>query len=155
MKPGDDHIYAIFGASGDLTKRKLVPALYSLFMQKLLPDDFALVGVSRSRLSVEEFRDYMKSAITEFKEIDDDSGIGDFVRKLYYKPILFDEVSSYGNSTDYRAFFADNADRWQHGFLPFHASKPVRHHPAAPGGCGTSTPGGWLETADHRETFRL
>ncbi len=40
-------IIAIFGASGDLTKRKLVPALYNLFLDRQLPDQFEFIGVSR------------------------------------------------------------------------------------------------------------
>ena len=88
-------IYVIFGASGDLTKRKLVPALYSLFVQKLLPPNFALLGVSRSAISTEGFREAMKSAILEFKEIDDASEIDAFIQRLYYTPIQFDDVSTY------------------------------------------------------------
>ena len=91
----DSLCYVIFGASGDLTKRKLVPALYSLFVQKLLPERFALLGVSRSVITNEEFRDAMKSAISEFREIDDVSGIDEFIQKLFYTTIRFDEVSAY------------------------------------------------------------
>jgi len=95
MNISDSHIYIIFGASGDLTKRKLVPALYSLFIQKLLPERFALLGVSRSQTTNEEFRENMKSAINEFKEINDASRIDDFIQKLYYTTIQFDDVSDY------------------------------------------------------------
>jgi glucose-6-phosphate 1-dehydrogenase len=95
MIDNESHIYVIFGASGDLTKRKLVPALYSLFVQDLLPEKFALLGVSRSELADDEFRLAMKSAINEFKEIDDIARIDDFVAKIYYEPIKFDDASSY------------------------------------------------------------
>lgn len=95
MKGNDSHIYVIFGASGDLTKRKLVPALYSLFVQGLLPDKFALLGVSRSEFTDDEFRIAMKSAINEFKEIDNTAKIDDFVTKIYYELIKFDEASTY------------------------------------------------------------
>ena len=95
MKGNDSHIYVIFGASGDLTKRKLVPALFSLFVQGLLPDKFALLGVSRSEFTDDEFRNAMKSAINEFKEIDNTAKIDDFVTKIYYEPIKFDEASTY------------------------------------------------------------
>ena len=47
----------IFGASGDLTKRKLVPALYNLAQQRLLPDSFAIVGVATSELGTDAFRE--------------------------------------------------------------------------------------------------
>ena len=56
----------IFGASGDLTKRKLFPALYSLAYRRLLPENFAIVGVSRSEESDDEFRERMKEAVTEY-----------------------------------------------------------------------------------------
>jgi glucose-6-phosphate 1-dehydrogenase len=56
----------IFGASGDLTRRKLFPALYSLALRGLLPEKFGLVGVARSEESDDEFRDRMKHAVQEF-----------------------------------------------------------------------------------------
>src|ERR671925_1414739 len=56
----------IFGASGDLTKRKLFPALYSLALRNLLPEEFAVVGVARTETSDEDFRERMKSAVQEF-----------------------------------------------------------------------------------------
>jgi glucose-6-phosphate 1-dehydrogenase len=56
----------IFGASGDLTKRKLFPALYSLAYRQLLPENFAVVGVSRSEETDEAFRDRMREAVQEF-----------------------------------------------------------------------------------------
>ncbi|HUH22162.1 MAG TPA: glucose-6-phosphate dehydrogenase, partial [Gaiellaceae bacterium] len=56
----------IFGASGDLTRRKLFPALYSLALRRLLPEKFGVVGVSRSEESDYEFRDRMKHAVQEF-----------------------------------------------------------------------------------------
>ncbi|MEI7980003.1 MAG: glucose-6-phosphate dehydrogenase [Bacteroidota bacterium] len=95
MNSNDSLIYVIFGASGDLTKRKLVPALYSLFIQKLLPEKFALLGVSRSSIDNNTFRESMKAAISEFREIDDTSGIDEFVRKVFYTEIQFDQVSTY------------------------------------------------------------
>ncbi len=49
-------IMVIFGASGDLTARKLVPALYDLAAQRRLPMEFAVVGISRSEMSHDEFR---------------------------------------------------------------------------------------------------
>jgi glucose-6-phosphate 1-dehydrogenase len=82
MNNNDNHIYVIFGASGDLTKRKLVPALYSLFAQDLLPERFVLLGVSITPLTNEEFRSGMKRAIKEFKEIDDTSKIDEFIQKI-------------------------------------------------------------------------
>jgi len=55
-KKPDSCVMAVFGASGDLTRRKLIPALYNLAAQKLLPEDFALVGLSRRALTDDQFR---------------------------------------------------------------------------------------------------
>ncbi len=56
----------IFGASGDLTRRKLVPALYNLALGRLLPPRFAVVGVARSDKTDGSFRAELKSAVSEF-----------------------------------------------------------------------------------------
>jgi glucose-6-phosphate 1-dehydrogenase len=56
-------VLVIFGASGDLTSRKLVPALYALAFRGLLPDRFAVVGAARTKESDDEFRDRMKEAV--------------------------------------------------------------------------------------------
>ena len=53
----------IFGASGDLTARKLVPALYDLMAQRRLPMEFAVVGVSRTQMSHDEFRKRLRKAL--------------------------------------------------------------------------------------------
>jgi glucose-6-phosphate 1-dehydrogenase len=57
--------FVIFGASGDLTQRKLLPALYSLAYRRLLPAQFSLLGVAMTAESDNEFRDRMKSAVQE------------------------------------------------------------------------------------------
>ena len=59
MKIPDPHIIVIFGASGDLTKRKLIPAIHQLYINHLLPDKFAIIGTSRTPLTDEEFRKRM------------------------------------------------------------------------------------------------
>ena len=55
-RKADSCVMAVFGASGDLTKRKLIPALYNLAAQKILPDGFALVGTARRAMTDDEFR---------------------------------------------------------------------------------------------------
>jgi glucose-6-phosphate 1-dehydrogenase len=61
----DPCVLVIFGASGDLTQRKLMPALYSLAFRRLLPEHFAVVGVSRTEMTTEEFRRQMREAVEE------------------------------------------------------------------------------------------
>ena len=65
MKKPDHQILVIFGASGDLTRRKLIPALYELFQQKLLPENFAVLGASRTEMSDDEFRNKMNEFLPE------------------------------------------------------------------------------------------
>ncbi|MGH7855519.1 MAG: glucose-6-phosphate dehydrogenase [Candidatus Binatia bacterium] len=78
-------VLVIFGASGDLTKRKLIPALYNLALEKRLPERFAVVGYARSEMTHESFRDKMSEAVKEFSR----TGLKDdvweqFVKTLYY-----------------------------------------------------------------------
>ena len=56
---------AIFGASGDLTQRKLMPALYALAYRNLLPREFAVVGVARTQMSTDDFRERMRQAVVD------------------------------------------------------------------------------------------
>jgi glucose-6-phosphate 1-dehydrogenase len=69
----DPCVLIIFGASGDLTHRKLFPALYALAIRHLLPERFAVVGSARSEMSTDEFRNQMRDAVQkhardEFRE---------------------------------------------------------------------------------------
>jgi len=56
----------VFGASGDLTRRKIFPAIYALAVRRLLPEHFGVVGVARSEETTEEFVERMKEAVQEF-----------------------------------------------------------------------------------------
>src|SRR5215212_9776768 len=80
-------VMVIFGASGDLTARKLVPALYDLASQRRLPLEFSVVGVSRTKMSHEEFRDKLHKALEEHRpgEISDDVWES-FASGIFYLP---------------------------------------------------------------------
>ena len=65
-KPVGPCALVIFGAGGDLTKRKLVPALYNLLRERLLPDEFAIVGVARHPIGVDGFRAKLEEDMKEF-----------------------------------------------------------------------------------------
>jgi len=93
MKQSESHILVIFGASGDLTKRKLIPALYELHTQQLLPEKLAVLGVSRTDLSDSDFREKMK----EFLSIQphNKKDIEDFLEHLYYQPLSTADSSEY------------------------------------------------------------
>lgn len=66
MERPDNCIMVIFGASGDLTKRKLVPALFNLYRQDLLPEKYAVLGVGRSEFTDDSFRDFMSENVSQF-----------------------------------------------------------------------------------------
>src|SRR5713226_4561988 len=84
-RPGDRCAMVIFGASGDLTKRKLLPALYNLARKKLLPQDFALIGCANQDISEDEFRKRVRSDLKEFGGATDDCSFCDWLlERLYY-----------------------------------------------------------------------
>jgi glucose-6-phosphate 1-dehydrogenase len=89
-------ILVIFGASGDLTQRKLVPALYQLKKENRLPAEMTIVGVARREWSHDYFREHSRQGIEEFSD-----GIGkeelwqDFAQGLFYCSGNMDEAASY------------------------------------------------------------
>jgi glucose-6-phosphate 1-dehydrogenase len=91
----DAGILVIFGASGDLTKRKLLPALFHLRQAGLLPKQFAIVGVARRPLG-DEFAADMRAGIVEFGGADaNDPKLDEFVQHISYFPLKFDDPSDY------------------------------------------------------------
>ncbi|RIJ48258.1 glucose-6-phosphate dehydrogenase [Maribellus luteus] len=89
MKQTENQILIIFGASGDLTKRKLIPALFELYKRKMLPEKFAVLGASRSQLSDEEFR----LRADEF--LDDHESLEDFKKMLFYQSVQNDTADDF------------------------------------------------------------
>jgi glucose-6-phosphate 1-dehydrogenase len=86
----------IFGASGDLTKRKLLPALYNLAKKNLLPKDFALVGCANQEISQDEFRSRVKNDLKEFAGATDDCGFCNWLlERLYYASGDFRDPAAY------------------------------------------------------------
>lgn len=82
---GDPWVMVIFGASGDLTKRKLIPALYNLARQNLLSKEFAVVGVARRGMSHEDFREKITQDMNQFATVSVDADLWQwFVQRLYY-----------------------------------------------------------------------
>jgi glucose-6-phosphate 1-dehydrogenase len=86
----------IFGATGDLAKRKLLPALYNLAHEGALPERFNLIGVSRSDHAHEEFRAQAQDAIKEFSRREPDPAVLDkLLEEVRYVPGTFDDASVY------------------------------------------------------------
>ncbi len=91
----------IFGASGDLTKRKLIPALYRLTQERLIPAEFAIIGSARQEMSNEEFREQMHEAVVKYSddEISDDVW-NSFASGLFYHQGDFRETASFESLRD-------------------------------------------------------
>jgi glucose-6-phosphate 1-dehydrogenase len=100
-------VIVIFGASGDLTARKLIPALYDLAAQRLLPLEFAVVGISRTELSHEEFRQRLRDALDEHRSgrVSDDVWAS-FSKSIFYlagdskKPETYEELKDFLRELD-------------------------------------------------------
>jgi glucose-6-phosphate 1-dehydrogenase len=90
-------IFTIFGITGDLAGRKLLPSLLNLYVKKLLPQKFAIVGFSRRPFNREEFREFIRGHMHikpgEYHEED----IKHFLDHMYYEQGLFDNPTSYAN----------------------------------------------------------
>ena len=87
----------IFGASGDLTRRKLIPALYNLALERLLPAGFSVIGFARQDMDTETFRERMRESVDEFsRRRPVDPAVWDsFAQGLFYVKGDFTDPSSY------------------------------------------------------------
>lgn len=90
-KIADPCVMVIFGATGDLTKRKLFPALYNLAKDDFLPHSFAIVGVGRQEMTSEEFRAQMIANLREFVTRPNEKIISWFEERTYYTGGDFDD----------------------------------------------------------------
>ena len=94
-------ILVIFGAAGDLTKRKLIPALYNLRKNDLLPDNFAIIGVARAEMSDEEFRSRLRDDMKEFATKKVESEAWDWIeQRLSYLSGDFDDEQTFTHLKD-------------------------------------------------------
>jgi glucose-6-phosphate 1-dehydrogenase len=91
-------VFVIFGASGDLTRRKLLPALYNLAVSRLLPPGMSIVGFALTEQSEDEFRKNMHDAVGEFsrRKPVDETVWSDFVSRLHYVSGKFEDPGNFG-----------------------------------------------------------
>lgn len=82
----DPCLIVIFGASGDLTKRKLIPSLYYLHQQKMLPDQFAVLGISRTEFDDEAFRRHVTEFAQAHEKNLDAKAWQAFLQRVHYHP---------------------------------------------------------------------
>ncbi|MGE5817897.1 MAG: glucose-6-phosphate dehydrogenase, partial [Deltaproteobacteria bacterium] len=103
-------VIVIFGASGDLTQRKLMPALYNLALEGRLPERFSVIGYARSEMTRDEFRDKMRESVRQFSRtgLKDETVWNQFGANLYYVR------GGYGDQEGYHAL-KELIDGFEHG----------------------------------------
>lgn len=142
-------VVIIYGASGDLTKRKLVPALYRLTQERLLPGEFAIVGVSRSPMSHDDFRARMKDAVATFGEAKrvDEAVWESFAKGIYYLAGDIGDPDSYQQLDNLLQQI--DRERGTCGNRVFYLSTAPEHYSAAirqlgAAGLARGKDGGWV-----------
>ena len=120
----DNQLMVIFGASGDLTHRKLIPAIFDLYENKLLPTHFAVLGVSRTNFSDVEFRAKMKKGIKQFSHYKNASEqtIELFLSKVFYLSIDPSNGNEY-SILKKKLSFIDNKYKTEENYI-FYLSTP-------------------------------
>ena len=91
----DNNCIVIFGASGDLTHRKLIPALYNLYKIGRLSENFSVLGVARSDLNDETFREKMRETLIHNEETTPET-LDAFCSHLYYQAVNTSDAQDYG-----------------------------------------------------------
>src|SRR6185369_2533489 len=96
-KKPDPTSIVLFGASGDLTRRKLLPALYNLGRDGLLPSKYAIVGFARRPKGDEEFRQEMLEAVRDHARLYDENDPlwEEFARSIFYHAASFEDSEGY------------------------------------------------------------
>src|SRR5215213_5328277 len=98
----DSTVLAIFGAGGDLTWRKLVPALYSLYVDGWLPKHFAVIGLDMKPMTDDEFRAHLRLGVNEFSRGGkiDDANWATFAAGVSFLHANFGDAAAYATLAD-------------------------------------------------------
>src|SRR5687767_9409043 len=114
----------IFGASGDLTARKLIPALYHLFMEKALPSPFRVVGFARREKSNDQWRAELRAGLDQFSRTKpvDDGVWQEFAKNIFYCKGDFSDAQAYQKlAADLDGF---GVEQLRHNLLFYLATSP-------------------------------
>jgi glucose-6-phosphate 1-dehydrogenase len=134
----------IFGASGDLTNRKLIPALHSLDCEGRLAPEMKVLGIARTPLSNGEFRDQLCEGVAKFGRLEP-SAWEEFSRRLFYMPGGYDDPQTYRD-------LGDRLEAWDRkdgtaGNRLFYLAIPPELYPVVVGHLGEAglnrSPSGW------------
>jgi len=107
----DPTVICIFGASGDLAQRKIVPAIYDLFLKKLLPEPFSIIGVARTPLTDDDFRQQLRKGVEQFSQKGkvEDENWHTFASNIKYIG------ADYNDPKVYTSLFAELEEGWRAG----------------------------------------
>ena len=125
MAQDNSCIIAIFGASGDLTKRKLMPALYALFRQGLLPKNFAILGTSRSPFTDDAYRKKIIEDVVTYAGIkkSEQKQLEPFSKHVYYLAMDATDVSHYDDLRD-KLSKIDSAEKTGGNYIFYLSTSP-------------------------------
>jgi glucose-6-phosphate 1-dehydrogenase len=134
LKPVEPQAAVIFGASGDLTKRKLLPALYHLFLEDLLPRAFAVVGTARSEWTDADFAEHARAAVQEFGRTKTLERWDEFAPMLAY--VAADVSDAAGARTLAERLDAIDRERGTEGRRLYYCATPPGAYPGIARGLG-------------------
>jgi glucose-6-phosphate 1-dehydrogenase len=147
VRTADPAIMVIFGASGDLARRKLIPALYNLACQRLLPPGFTVVGYARTPNSDEGFREQAKQGVLQHGSVDFQEEVWDsFAQGLYYISGPYDSPEGFQKLAA-RLEELNESRNARHNRLFYLATPPTVYEPVTTNlgaaGLGHSPGNGW------------
>ncbi|MUK50644.1 glucose-6-phosphate dehydrogenase [Aliivibrio fischeri] len=123
MTISDNNTIVIFGASGDLTYRKLIPALYHLYASNQLPSTFSILGVSRTQYDDESYREKMKQSLRELEKTEPEI-LDAFCHHLHYQALNTSDVDEYSKLVCKLDQLADKYQLEQQNTLFYLATPP-------------------------------
>lgn len=105
-------IFIIFGGTGDLNLRKITPALYNLFCDNWLPDEFVIVGTARAKLTDDGFRDQLLDGVNQFSRngVADKAKWAEFSSHVFYKSADLNDAKVY---KEFGANISDYSQKWK------------------------------------------
>jgi glucose-6-phosphate 1-dehydrogenase len=123
-------LLVIFGASGDLTKRKIMPALYRLSKDEFLPENYLVLGASRTEMGDEAFRELMRAAMQEHLPDEYEASSWDtFAERLYYSAVDYAEAGTYvrlgGRLAELEKKYGRSANRIYYLAVPPNVYEPI------------------------------
>lgn len=101
MASQDGLTIVIFGATGDLAQKKIIPALMDLYIRDLLPEDINIVGFSRKDLSDNDYREFVANSINKKNHKHSEERINSFLKNVYYKHGDVNDVEKYRELEEY------------------------------------------------------